>query len=235
MAELNILLVTAVTIAFVHTIIGVDHYVPFVALSRANDWSIKKTMLIVFLCGVGHVLSSVVLGFIGIALASGVSLLVNIESIRGEIAAYFLITFGLVYTIYGIRCAVKNKTHSHTTSDGHTIMHAHSQNGEGHEHNKHYAKKSTNVFWGLFILFILGPCEPLIPILMYPAATLNIAALILVTIIFAICTISTMLLMTFLGVKGIKLLKINIPERYSHALAGFAVLICGISLLLLPI
>ncbi|MDR0320716.1 MAG: sulfite exporter TauE/SafE family protein [Treponema sp.] len=232
MTELNILLTTAVTIAFVHTLIGIDHYVPFVALSRANSWTMKKTMLIVFVCGLGHVLSSVVLGCAGIALSAGVSLLVDIEGIRGEIASYFLIAFGLVYTVYGVRAAVKKKTHSHLTPDGHTITHAHSANGENHEHA---TKKPANVFWGLFILFILGPCEPLIPVLMYPAAMHNVFALVLVTVCFAIVTISTMAVMTFMGVKGVHLLKINALEQYSHALAGFAVFVCGVSLLVLPI
>jgi len=233
MSELSLLLTTAITIAFIHTIIGVDHYVPFIVLSRANNWAIKKTMFIVFLCGLAHVLTSVALGFAGIALTAGVSLMVDIESIRGELATYFLVAFGLVYTAYGIRRAVKNKTHRHTDSDGQTIVHAHSKNGARHEHAE--SKKKTNVFWGLFILFVLGPCEPLIPIIMYPAATRNITALILVTVCFAACTIATMLLLSFTGLKGIRMLKTEKLERYSHALAGAAILSCGLAVLLLPI
>ena len=228
MAEWTPLLMTAIAVAFIHTLIGVDHYVPFIALSRANDWPVRKTLLIVFVCGLGHVLSSVLLGFVGIALVTGLSQLEFIEGIRGEIATYFLIAFGFVYTAYGIRRAVKNKTHSHVTPDGRTIMHAHHKNGEDHEHG---AKKSANVLWGLFILFVLGPCEPLIPILMYPAATHNTFALVAVTATFAVCTISTMLLMTFLGLKGVRLLKLNKLERYAHALAGSALILCGVAIL----
>jgi len=234
MAELNILLVTAITIAFIHTIIGIDHYIPFIALGKANSWSMKKTLLIVFLCGLGHVLSSVALGFAGIALSVGVSFLVDIENIRGILATYFLIAFGLVYTAYGIRHIIKNKTHRHITSDGHTIMHVHSGQSENHEHRRN-ARTKTNALWGLFILFVLGPCEPLIPLLMYPAAAQNMFALVLVTISFSVCTISTMLFMTYLGLKGVGLLKTHKLDRYSHALAGSALVVCGISILMLPI
>ena len=233
MAELGVLLTTAITIGFIHTIIGIDHYIPFVVLSRANNWTVKKTMLIVFLCGIAHVLSSVALGFAGIAVSAGVSLMVDIESIRGEIATYFLVAFGLVYTAYGIRRAVKNKTHGHTNTNGHTILHSHTKNGASHEHSD--SKKKNNVFWGLFILFVLGPCEPLIPILMYPAATRNTTALISVTVFFAACTIATMLVMSFIGIKGIQLIKVDKLERYSHALAGTAILSCGLAVMLLPI
>ena len=235
MAELQILLTTAVTIAIIHTLIGIDHYVPFIALSRANSWTMRKTMTIVLLCGIGHVLSSVALGAAGIALSFGVSSVVDIESARGAVATYFLIAFGLVYTIYGYRRAMKNKAHNHKTPDGHTIMHVHSKHGERHEHDKAEIKKPANVFWGLFVLFVLGPCEPLIPILMYPAATQNTFALVSVTASFAFCTISTMLLMTFIGVKGFELMKVGKLEKYAHMMAGFAILICGISILALPI
>jgi sulfite exporter TauE/SafE len=224
-----------VSLAFFHTVIGIDHYIPFIALSQANAWSVKKTMLIVLVCGIGHVLASIVLGFVGIALSTAVTSLEGIESIRGEIATYFLIAFGIAYTIFGLRSAIKNKTHRHVASDGRAIMHAHSKNDDSHEHIAQSNKKSLNVFWGLFILLILGPCEPLIPILMYPAATHNTWALISVTVSFAACTIVTMLAATFLGLKGIRLIKLDKLERYAHALAGSAVLVCGIAVLVLPI
>ena len=235
MAELNILLTTAISLAFIHTLIGVDHYVPFIILSRANNWTVQKTLLIVLICGLGHVAASIILGFAGIALSAGVSLLVDIESVRGAIATYFLIAFGIVYTVYGIRKAVKNQAHRHINPDGRVVKHAHSEDGLGHEHHAADGKKSTNVFWGLFILLVLGPCEPLIPLLMYPAATQNTFALISVTASFAVCTIATMLLATLLGIKGIRMLKVDKLERYAHALAGSAILACGIAVLALPI
>jgi len=221
----------SIVIALIHTLIGVDHYVPFIALSKSNNWSMRKSIFIVVVCGIGHVMGSVLLGFAGVGLFTAVDYLVNIEEIRGTVAAYTLIAFGIIYTVYGVRCAVKNKTHTHTGINGETIVHAHSHNDEGHAH----AKNTGNIFWGLFIFFVLGPCEPLIPFIMYPAATMNIFTLVLVTVSFSIVTISVMVLMTILGIKGIELLKIKKIERYAHALAGCAILVCGLSVLLLPI
>jgi len=231
---MNVLLVTSISLALIHTLIGVDHYLPFIIMGQANNWSMKKTMFIVLACGVGHVASSVALGFAGIALSSGVEFLTGIESLRGEIATYFLIAFGLVYTIYGIRQVMKNKTHSHISEDGQTLIHSHLKTGDDHIHGRNILK-SKNIFWGLFILFVLGPCEPLIPLIMYPAAMQNVFMLLAVTFCFAFFTISTMLTMTFLGLKGIRLLKINKLEKYSHVLAGSSILACGITVLALPI
>ena len=57
-----LLMWTAATIGFIHTLAGPDHYLPFVMMARARQWSQRKTLWITLLCGIGHVLSSVVLG-----------------------------------------------------------------------------------------------------------------------------------------------------------------------------
>ena len=67
-----ILIATAASIGFFHTILGPDHYLPFIVMSRSGKWSVKKTMLVTLLCGLGHVLSSILLGVAGIALGVAV-------------------------------------------------------------------------------------------------------------------------------------------------------------------
>ena len=77
---------------------------------------------------------------------------------------------------------------------------------------------------------MLGPCDPLIPILMYPAATSSFAGLLLVTIIFAVVTIATMLLMVSLAQRGLRLIPMQRLERYTHAIAGAAILGSGLAI-----
>ena len=62
MNESQILLLTAASIAFLHTILGPDHYVVFTAMGKARGWSLSKTLRVTVLCGIGHVLSSVIIG-----------------------------------------------------------------------------------------------------------------------------------------------------------------------------
>src|SRR4030043_321500 len=111
--SIALLSATAVSIGFVHTILGPDHYLPFIVLSEAKKWTLRKTMFITFLCGLGHVLSSVVLGLVGIAVGISVNKLVTIESFRGNIAAWLFIAFGLVYMVISIRNLIKNRKHNH--------------------------------------------------------------------------------------------------------------------------
>lgn len=105
--ELVILTVTAASIGLVHTVLGPDHYVPFVVLSRARRWTRTKTAAVTTLCGIGHVGSSVLLGTIGIGLGLAVSQLELFESSRGDIAAWLLTAFGLVYMVWGLRRATR--------------------------------------------------------------------------------------------------------------------------------
>lgn len=229
-----LLLSTAFILAVTHTVIGIDHYVPFVVLSKANAWTLKKTMIIVLLCGIGHVLSSVLLGLFGIGLSQSLTTLVNIESARGSMATNFMIGFGLIYTAWALTQLYRNKPHTHTIN-GETITHDHHHENEVQLHHEAHPKKSLNTIWGLFILFVLGPCEPLIPLLMFPAATENTLAFIGVTLIFSLTTILTMMGLTFIGVKGLKFIHFNGLEKYTHAVAGTAITLCGILILTLGI
>ena len=74
---------TAATLGLVHTVIGPDHYLPFIVIGRARNWTLRKTLFVSFLAGLGHILSSVILGFLGIALGIALSKIKGLESARG--------------------------------------------------------------------------------------------------------------------------------------------------------
>lgn len=229
--ELQLLLATAASIGLVHTLLGPDHYVPFLVLARARGWSRGKTAAITALCGVGHVLSSVALGALGIGFGLALTRLEGIESRRGELAGWALIVFGLLYTAWGLKKALAGR-HGHVHLFGghaavHALTHAHQH---GREAEQEAAQKLSLTPWALFLIFVLGPCEPLIPLLMYPAATHSLAATALVTGVFAATTIGTMLTVVLLGRAGLRHVHAPWLERYTHALAGAAILACGLAI-----
>lgn len=228
--DISILIITAITIGFVHTILGPDHYLPFVVMAKARNWSRLKTTVVTTFCGLGHVGSSIILGIIGIVFGIGINKLEIFESFRGNIAAWLFIAFGLVYLIWGVRKALKNKPHKHIHyhRDGSKHIHEHSH----HEEHAHvHEEKNKNITpWALFIIFILGPCEPLIPILMYPAAKSSMMGLIAVAGTFSLITIATMLSVVLITSYGINLTNFGKLERYTHAIAGFTILLSGIGI-----
>lgn len=229
--ELSILVTTAATIGFIHTLFGPDHYLPFIVMARARKWSYYKTILITVICGFGHVLSSVLLGFLGIAFGIAVLKLETIESFRGSIAAWALIAFGLTYFVWGLGQALKRKPHEHSHIHINRSDHLHTHDHTT-EHVHVHGEKGTKSLtpWVLFTIFIFGPCEPLIPLLMYPAAKSSLSGVVLVTSIFGGVTILTMLGMVLISAFGISLIPTSRIEKYTHAIAGATILMCGISI-----
>ncbi len=230
MNDLTILVISAASIGIFHTITGPDHYLPFIVMSRARDWSRSKTLMITVACGAGHVASSVIIGFIGLALGVVISKLTFIEGIRGNIAAWMLIGFGLAYAVWGMQRAFRKKKHGHehVHADGeyHTHIHDHMV---GHAH-VHDAKGRTLTPWVLFLIFVFGPCEPLIPILMYPGAKNSLLGVVLVVAVFGIATIGTMTVVVMNSLWGLKKISFRPLERFSHAIAGFTIFSSGMAI-----
>ena len=212
----NILISTAALIAFIHTIIGPDHYLIFVALGKARDWSTLKTLKYTTICGVGHILSSVIIGFIGIFFGIELVKLVNLEESRGLLSEWTLLFFGLIYFVWGLR---KIRIHKNKKNISNKNSYINSQ------------KKGFNITpWTLFIVFVLGPCEALIPLFMYPAIEADMMLVFQVAFVFGIVTLVTMLLSVFLLMKGLNIFKFNSFEKYSHVIAGASIMLCAIAI-----
>jgi len=84
-------MLTAASIGFFHTLLGPDHYLPFVMMSWARKWSAAKTLLITFVCAVGHIASSVVLGFVGVGFGTAVTTTTMLAAVHlGRLGVSFL-------------------------------------------------------------------------------------------------------------------------------------------------
>lgn len=229
MNELILLSLTAASLGFIHTALGPDHYLPFIVLSKARNWSVSKTMLITFISGVGHVGGSVVIGLVGIALGISLNKLTFIESFRGDIVALLLILFGLVYTVYGFYKFLKNGGHHHLPD----FLIPKSIRQIKHQVNHGLEKKVDETKltpWVLFIIFVFGPCEVLIPMLFIPAVQRSTIGIASVALFFGITTIATMMFIVYLAHLGSSFLKFKSKEKYMHLLAGLVILTAGLGM-----
>jgi nickel/cobalt exporter len=232
--ELVMLTLSAAAIAFIHTVLGPDHYLPFIAMAKARTWPMRKTLRITLLCGAGHLAGSVALGLVGIAIGSQLAALKWLESLRGDLAAWLLVGFGLAYTAWGIRQAYRNRPHSHWHEhEGVVHRHAHTHHRDHAHMHAQAGRKPSITPWVIFVIFVLGPCEPLIPLLMYPAARESLPGVLLVTTVFGVVTVLTMLTVVWLTLNGLQHVRLPALERYAHALAGGAVLACGLAIVFL--
>lgn len=230
--EIILLAATAASIGFLHTLLGPDHYLPFIMMARARKWSLLKTSWITFLCGIGHVGSSTLIGGIGVTFGISLLKVESIESFRGNLAAWLFIGFGLIYFIWGLIRAIQNKPHAHwhIHKNGSQHIHSHSHM-QDHAHAHDREKNITP--WVLFTIFVFGPCEPLIPILMYPAAKSSLWGLIFISGLFSLVTILTMITVVLISTFGVNLLPLGRFERYTHALAGMMICLSGMGIVFL--
>jgi nickel/cobalt exporter len=211
--QMSVLLLGTAGVAILHTLAGPDHYLPFIVIGRARRWSTARTIFWTTLCGFGHVGSSVLLALVGVLLGFGLERVQFIEGFRGNLAAWAMIAFGLVYLVWGIKRAARGEVHDH-------------------DHGPHgTAVRPPTEFrltpWVLFTLFVFGPCEPMIPLVMYPAAQGSWLDVWTVVATFSLLTIGVMLVVVLLALKGLRLLPTRRLERYNHAVAGGTILLAG--------
>lgn len=208
------LLSLAVYTAVVHTLAGPDHYLPFIMIARNRGYGILRTLMWTLICGIGHVGSALLIALLFVY-ASHLLSQSNMDWLnenRGNLAAWALIGFGAAYLVYSLRRSWLNKHHTHR--HGHAVI---EQDG----------KNITP--WVIFIIFVLGPCEALLPILV-PAAAYGAGSVALVTIVFSICTIATMMFAVVLGMKGLSHLRFHWLEHHSGEIAGATIMLCGIAI-----
>jgi nickel/cobalt transporter (NicO) family protein len=210
---MTVLLVSAVSVAFFHAL-APDHWVPFVALAKGGRWSMRKLGWVATLAGLGHVLSSLLIGVIGLWAGWAVHRMEGVEAWRGGVAIWLLIGFGAAYALWGF----KHAQHPHPH---HSVQSA----------VKAYAARRI---WLLIAILVFGPCEPLIP-LMFLAYQGGLSAIVLVSVVFSVMTIAMVVGQSCLSYAGVRLIQTEWMERYAHVLAGLVIVLTGLAVLLLGI
>jgi ABC-type nickel/cobalt efflux system permease component RcnA len=149
----------------------------------------RRTALVTGACGLGHVTVSVLLGLISLLFGLGVmtALGQRMESVAGVL----VIAFGLVYGLWGVHRAVRERIHERM----HHVLpeHTHGAHAHVHHHHHHHAHDPARrrTAWTLFLLFSADPCVAVIP-LMFAAAPLGWTGTLLVVLAYEAATIATM-------------------------------------------
>ena len=230
-SSVAVLLGAAATVAVVHALLGIDHSLPFIVLARARGWTLGRTVAVTAFCGVGHVVSSVVIGGFGAVVGATVESLELIESARGEFAAVLLIGFGLAYAARAAWRSLRGVSHSHLHVHPDGTVHDHPHDHHGEHMHAHAAVGLTP--WALFVIFVFGPCEPLIPLMVVPAMDQSWALVGAVVVVFGTLTVGTMVGTVILGYQGLHRVDSLHVMRHADVLAGLVVAASGAATLFL--
>lgn len=207
MESLFALTLAAAGTGILHTILGPDHYLPFIALARARNWTVRRSVVFVVLCGLAHAFTAILLGVAGLWLGRSIGDVFYIDESRATIAAWALIFAGTVYALWGLHRARRETS------------------GE--------AASVSIMGLTLFLVFFFGPCEPLIPFVMYAGGAEGLFAAIFAASAFTLATLATMLVIIMPATFGLARLSSATPlagvVRYGHALAGVVIALCGVA------
>ena len=66
--------------------LGPDHYLPFIAIGKSRGYGLKKTLLLTLVCGIGHIVSALLIALVFIYFSQWLSAenFAWIEENRGE-------------------------------------------------------------------------------------------------------------------------------------------------------
>ncbi|MFA6958906.1 MAG: hypothetical protein WC538_23795 [Thermoanaerobaculia bacterium] len=207
------LVAAAATVAALHSL-APDHWAPFAALARARSWSAGRTARVTLFCGLGHVTVSAVLGLVAIAI--GIEVIEALGAKMESFAGILLITFGVIYGIWGFRKKAGHHLHGHS-----------------HPSYDHIHEEKTTA-WSLFALFSIDPCVALLPILV-AAAPLGWVAVLSVVVAYELSTITAMVSLVLLARAGVTRLRFDWIDHWGHAAAGGFIVLVGIVVGLLGI
>jgi len=100
---------------------------------------------------------------------------------------------GAVYAAGGLRRAQRGPPHTHDHTHNGFRFHEHEHVHEGFHAHPHGQKSNASITpWVFFTIFLLGPCEPLIPLIIYPAARHDPFGVATVALVFGAVTLVPM-------------------------------------------
>ena len=144
-----------------------------------------------------------------------------------------MVAFGAAYGLWGLRQGLRRtrgiELHEHGDD-----LHVHAHGAHGHSHalggGQGVPKRSAS-FWTLFLVFVLGPCEPLIPLFFLPASEGRFGLAVCTGLVFALATIATMLALVGAAYAGVRVLPLDRFDRWAHSIAGAVIALSGLGVL----
>ncbi len=189
-------------LALIHALIP-NHWLPLVAVARAEHWKARDINTITFISATAHVLGTValglILGLIGKELADQYGHAINVA------LSVLLIIFGLIY--YTV-----NLPHHHHSSQKDVAQYKRSK------------RKWVLIF---IVMMFLSPCLE-VESLFLSAGAYGMSTVFLLSVVYGIVSISGILLLVNLGKKGVNLLPADFVEHNEKRISGAVLIIVGI-------
>jgi nickel/cobalt transporter (NicO) family protein len=196
----------SLVLSLIHALIP-NHWIPLIAISKTENWSQRQTLLATSITGFAHTLSTIivgiVVGLIGFKLSS------SYQFVSTVAAPIILIGLGMIYVILDFR-------------------------GGHHHHDQALSPSSKTgksnwraILTSLSIAMFLTPCAE-IEAYYFQAGTIGWTGIFIVSAVYLVMTIVVMLLLVYLGLKGIQTFNLHFLEHHEKGITGAVLIILGL-------
>jgi hypothetical protein len=195
---INQYIVATILLALIHGSIP-NHWLPFIALSRAEKWSTKKLIMIISIGAIFHSLSTAILGFFISYFGYYISSISQLEKI---LPTFFMVFLGMIYLI---------------------IDH------QEHYNDPLKKKSINPIFSVilLYLGMFFSPCLE-IEAIYFSVGRYGLTSFVLISLIYTIITLVSMLTFSYLAYKGLLKYFPKILEKYAKRMIGLVLIILGI-------
>ncbi len=196
----------ASVLSMIHAIMP-DHWIPIVMIGKTERWSRKEIFWITALIAIPHIISTIligiIIGIIGYTLSSAHEFVMRI------VAPLILVSLGLVYVFLDFK---GHDQHSH---------------GSFIKTSKFSNKSKFAIILPLATALFFSPCVA-IGSYFFVAGTRGLSGIAMVSAIYLVVTILGMILMVYLGLKGIGNIKWSFLEQHEKGVTGMVLVALGI-------
>jgi hypothetical protein len=182
-----------------------NHWLPIIALGKAEKWDQRETMIVTGISGFAHTLSTVIIGVtIGLI---GHRLNESYDFVSGKVAPSLLILLGLVYLVI-------DRLHHHRHTHGYRSANAKN-------------RSKWTIIVSLALTMFLSPCLE-VEAYYFQAGAAGWEGILMVSAVYIVVTISGMMLLVYLGSKGVQAIRSHFLDHHEKLLSGMVLILLGI-------
>ncbi len=196
------LLAGTIFLAAVHALIP-NHWLPLVAVARAEGWKRKELSSVTLLAAAAHVTGTVILGFILGKIG---------QQLQDQYGRTIIIACSVLLIVFGLIYFSVNLPHHHHS---------------GQQDVKAYERSKTR--WVLIFvgMMFLSPCLE-VESLFLSAGAFGMSAVASMAVVYAVVSILGIWLLVNLGYKGVNLLPAQFIEHNEKRISGAVLILVGI-------
>ncbi len=188
-----------------------SHWLPLIALGKAEKWTNKETLSITAITGASHTLSTIIIGiivgFVGFRLSESYHFITKI------IAPLILIFLGVIYFILEYRHSRIKTSHEHHHIHLDEII------------EKRKSKKS--IVFALSVAMFFSPCLE-IEIYYFTASRFGWLGISIVSTVYFFVTVLGMIFLVNFASKGVQKLNWHFLEHHDKLISGIVLLLVGL-------